>query len=225
MSAPRTCSRIALKRPSRRPTRMLSRSTPNSDTRLQPSSTQSRPPPGPGARIGRRQRPRVRAAEAGRHAVDLHDGAALEAGTRAVDHLDALQILPLAAQIDRLVLALADQPVDGEVLREAVHVDEPHRHQVDVAALGDQVQPPEPAVPAPVFRVADVDDVAVDPEADRPLAEQHPLARSPPDRRPCLCPCPSAARRASRASAPASTSAAASADNLLQGIAKSPIVW
>ena len=56
---------------------------------------------------------------AGRLAEHADHGLATETRARTVDHLDAADEAALAAQIDRQIVSLADQPVDAEVLAQS----------------------------------------------------------------------------------------------------------
>jgi len=46
---------------------------------------------------------------------------------------------------------------------------------MDIVSLGHEVQGPERAVPEPILRLANFDNITINPKADRLLAEQYPL--------------------------------------------------
>ena len=64
----------------------------------------------------------------------------------------------------------------ADLLSDARSRNEPDADHVDVVAFGDKVQGSVTAVPEPILALADIDDVAIHPEADLLLAEQLPTA-------------------------------------------------
>src|SRR6185436_3349533 len=83
---------------------------------------------------------RHRRTSARRLSEHLDDSFATEVWPRAVDHLDASDEAAIAAQVERQVFAVADQPVDAEVLGEAIEVDEADGDHVHVVAVGHEAQ-------------------------------------------------------------------------------------
>ena len=83
----------------------------------------------------------------------LVDGQPLpaKAWPRAIDHFDLIDEATLTPQIDRQFLTFADQPVDAEVLTEAVLIDQPDRHHVNVVAFGHEMQCAVAPRPVPIL--------------------------------------------------------------------------
>jgi hypothetical protein len=100
----------------------------------------------------------------------------ITAWARTVSHFDLPEEAAIASQIDRELVTPPDQLVDLDVLAEAVHVDQPDRHHMDVIAFGLELQRSKRARPEPVLALVDPDDVPIDAEANGLLAEKHPIA-------------------------------------------------
>ena len=159
-----------MKRPSRRPTRIdvavLAEERDLLAAELDPVAAAGARA-GSGGRAGR--------SAAGRLTEDPDHRFSTKIRPRSVNHLDAADEAAFASEIKWKRIALPDQPVDAEILAEAVVVDQPDRHHVHVVPVGDEPKLAESALAIPVFAVTDVDHVAIDPKAYLLLAEQDPI--------------------------------------------------
>jgi len=108
-------------------------------------------------------------------AVNLDDRLPAEARLRAINHLDAPQIAALASEIDRKLSASADRLVDTNFFRVPVYVDDLERDQMQIIALNREMKLLKRAVAEPVFRLANVNNIAVDQEADAFLTQQYQI--------------------------------------------------
>jgi len=112
-------------------------------------------------------------------AVDLDHSRAPEIGACAVGHLDAPDVTPLAAQIDRQFLALANGFLDGKLLAVTIEINEADADHVDVIAISDKMKGPIAPFPIPILALAEADDVAIDEKTNALLAKQFPAALPP----------------------------------------------
>jgi hypothetical protein len=115
----------------------------------------------------------VRIAAAARFAENANNGLPIKIGARAVRHIDLPEKASITSKINAQVASPSNWTVHPDILYMTIQVDQSNCHHLHVIAIGVEPERPERPIAKPIFRLADVDRVAVNPKSHALLAEEN----------------------------------------------------